>query len=564
MKKNLFAGMAALMLCGVFTSCSHDTDFAGNAVEQSIQQNYEQAFKARFGTPDPNQEWGFGVSSSRARTRASQSAPAPTYLAPTFNAQLAEAATKTGIAWNQGIDYGKIEFMAPYRSWDGSGWNDAFYLIESKPVASTYSEDYLAQIRNILLAEIPERENNLSKAVAPGYSITTTGGPVTLTPIYHNSSSADMISYYYYKVGTNPSVDEIKAMKKYTIGYMADPEVCKGTTDEEHYSFHHSTFSLVYVDEQGNASYEFPKGYEIHFIISNVDLAHNFDFNIFDRLDQNNVLTKTIHNYPEYYADGRLNTAIHRSGIDQWKLKEGQEETPHAAIFRIGEKSYVGFEDWIDLDFNDVIFEVTGTDGGTDIDDEDKDDWEEIRVIAEDLSVGEETDFDFNDVVFDVRRYTKTTKLHTLDQVEVILRAAGGTLPLYVDNKEVHLLFQADVDEMVNTNAKSKGLKGCDRGPVTFTLENPQGSTIGEIAKNIEVYVIKDGVKCVLSAPKGQIASKIGVKCDYVWCAERQDLDNLYSLDGQSLFKQWVQYILPDDGWYEYAKQSILKYKPAF
>ena len=505
MKKNLFAGMAALMLCGVFTSCSHDTDFAGNAVEQSIQQNYEQAFKARFGTPDPNQEWGFGVLSSRARTRASQSAPAPTYLAPTFNAQLAEAATKTGIAWNQGIDYGKIEFMAPYRSWDGSGWNDAFYLIESKPVASTYSEDYLAQIRNILLAEIPEGKNNLSKAVAPGYSITTTGGPVTLTPIYHNSSSADMISYYYYKVGTNPSVDEIKAMKKYTIGYMADPEVCKGETDEHHYSFHHSTFSLVYVDEQGNASYEFPKGYEIHFIISNVDLAHNFDFNIFDRLDQNNVLTKTIHNYPEYYADGRLNKAIHSSGINQWKLGEGQEETPHAAIFRIGEKSYVGFEDWIDLDFNDVIFEVTGTDGGTDIDDEDKDDWEEIRVIAEDLSVGEETDFDFNDVVFDVRRYTKATKLHTLNQVEVILRAAGGTLPLYVDNKEVHLLFQADVDEMVNTNAKSKGLKGCDRGPVTFTLENPQGSTIGEIAKNIEVYVIKDGVKCVLSAPKGSV-----------------------------------------------------------
>ena len=335
MKKNLLAGMAALMLCGVFTSCSHDTDFAGNAVEQSIQQNYEQAFKARFGTPDPNQEWGFGASSSAARTRAGQSAPAPTYLAPTFNAQLAEAAAKTAEAYTH-VGYDPIAFLAPYRSWEGSGWNDAFYLIESKPVASTYSEDYLAQIRNILLAEIPERENNLSKAVAPGYSITTTGGAVTLTPIYHNSSSADMISYYYYKVGTNPSVDEIKAMKKYTIGYMADPEVCKGTTDEEHYSFHHSTFSLVYVDEQGNASYEFPKGYEIHFIISNVDLAHNFDIAIFDKLDQNNVVTKNIKNYPEYYADGRLIKAIHSSGINLWKLGEGQEETPHAAIFRIG------------------------------------------------------------------------------------------------------------------------------------------------------------------------------------------------------------------------------------
>ena len=33
-----------------------------------------------------------------------------------------------------------------------------------------------------------------------------------------------------------------------------------------------------------------------------------------------------------------MNTAIHSSGINQWKLNDGMAETAHAAMFRIGEK----------------------------------------------------------------------------------------------------------------------------------------------------------------------------------------------------------------------------------
>ena len=236
-----------------------------------------------------------------------------------------------------------------------------------------------------------------------------------------------------------------------------------------------------------------------------------------------------------------------------------------AAVFSIGEKNYVGFEDWIDFDFNDVIFEVKGTEGGTPIDDVDE--WEEIRVIAEDLSVGQETDFDFNDVVFDVRRYTLTTKKHTEGEVEIILRAAGGTLPLYVDGHEVHQEFNVDVNEMVNTNAQRRGLKGADRAPVTLPVpaNHYSGTTIGEIANSIEVYVVKEGANCYLEAPVNGIASKIGVKCDFEWCDEREDIDNKYKLEGasDSLFKDWVQEILPSEGWYRYAKESIEEYKNA-
>lgn len=566
MRKNLFTGMAAILFCGVFTSCSHDMDVDTSAFEQSIQQKYEEAFKARFGNPAPDQTWGFGAS-SQARTRAANDAPTPTYVGPTYNAIMAQAATNTGNAFRSNqVTYSQIEFLKEYQSWDNSGWSDAFYQIDAKPRANIYSDEKLKAISDVILREIPEENDNRSKAVSPGYSLTTAGGPVTMTPIYHNSSSADKISYYYYKASEASSMtpEKIKALPKYTVGYMADPNVVKNGGQDQ-YSFYHDTFSLVYVDANGKASYDFPKGYEIHFIISNVDLAHNFDINIFDKVENGQVKTKQINNYPEYYADGRMNTAIHSSGINQWKLNDGMAETAHAAMFRIGEKDYVGFEDWTDLDFNDVIFEMTGTGGGTII--EGGDEWDELRVIAEDLQVGESTDFDFNDVVFDVYLYKKTTELHTAGEVWIILRAAGGILPLYVAGNEVHDLFGVDQDVMVNTNAKAKGLKGADRAPVAIMLNSSQynGTTINEIANSIEVKVIKDGVPFILQAPVGEIASKIGVGPEFNWCAERQDIDNKYKLTtGEPLFKQYVQGILPDLRWYQYAYDSILQFKPDF
>ena len=34
-------GMAAMVFCGVFTSCSRDTDLGGSNPQQSIQETYE-------------------------------------------------------------------------------------------------------------------------------------------------------------------------------------------------------------------------------------------------------------------------------------------------------------------------------------------------------------------------------------------------------------------------------------------------------------------------------------------------------------------------------------------
>ena len=152
----------------------------------------------------------------------------------------------------------------------------------------------------------------------------------------------------------------------------------------------------------------------------------------------------------------------------------------------------------------------------------------DYRVIAEDLTVSDKgNDFDFNDVVFDIKFDYPAGK------TTIILRAAGGTLPLQVGGVEVHGMFGVPVTTMVNTGGVSKD-------PVTFELDG----TFDYQPDKIEVKVQKDGNWVVLQAPTGKVASKICVAVDYDWCAERQDIENKYPN-----FAQWVKNTTPSEWW---------------
>ena len=190
-------------------------------------------------------------------------------------------------------------------------------------------------------------------------------------------------------------------------------------------------------------------------------------------------------------------------------------------------------------------------------------------MIAEDLTVDSDaegnSDFDFNDVVFDVVwTRTYTDEVLTSETVQVVLKAAGGTLPLYLDGKEVHQLYATanptlDIDQytMINTRAEARGLKGkSGLADITFTPDSYSGATIGEIANSIQIYVIKGGETCVLRAPKGDVASKVAVGIDFEWCNEREDIDDKYSLDdGTSLFKEYVKGALGDRWYYTFTER---------
>lgn len=272
MKKYLMTVMTAVALGGLFTGCTKEIEGGeGNSAAFDIVQNYENAFVNRFGQPAENQTWGFGP----ATTRAVVDQPSVTEGDYTYNAQMALAWEGVDAAIASGTSESQFDFMGSYVSWHNSGWSDKYYDVHGTVVASDLSNEFIAAATEVIVGSngnpglipeqgsIPDAPNNLSKAESTGYSIVTTGGPVTLTPIYHNSNSGDRLSYYYYPAGSKPSAAEIKTMPKYSLGEMSNPSQGGNT------HIYRNTYSLVYVDANGNCSYDFPANYVINFVISN-------------------------------------------------------------------------------------------------------------------------------------------------------------------------------------------------------------------------------------------------------------------------------------------------------
>ena len=153
-----------------------------------------------------------------------------------------------------------------------------------------------------------------------------------------------------------------------------------------------------------------------------------------------------------------------------------------------------------------------------------------VRIMAEDLgSIG---DFDFNDVVIDV--YINYNKYwHGADYGMIILRAAGGTMPLYVGDKdhEVHKMFGVDVTTMVNTN-----------GGTEYSVQRPivQWSFIPISANPIDIPLIventKENVNYEIGAKLGVAPGKFAVPTTVQWSPERINIKDTYPK-----FSAWVQ-----------------------
>ena len=205
-------------------------------------------------------------------------------------------------------------------------------------------------------------------------------------------------------------------------------------------------------------------------------------------------------------------------------------------------KKWVKWQAACDGYYSDWIVTLTEAkridDGDDDDDDDEVPEGFVCRIIAEDLTVGENSDFDFNDVVFDV-----------YSDGRLLVRACGGTLPLTVAGQEVHGLFGKSPGTMINT--------GWDGGTIdyvnTYRVIN-YGSAISslEAANNIPVVVTKNGQPITLTAKKAKVASKVAVGSDYEWCAEREDIDKKFRRkNGTKLFREYVIGHLNDD-WYQY------------
>ena len=145
------------------------------------------------------------------------------------------------------------------------------------------------------------------------------------------------------------------------------------------------------------------------------------------------------------------------------------------------------------------------------------------RIIVEDLKGNinattkvNSSDFDFNDVVFDAVTWKDVDKKNHL---KIILRAAGGQMPIYVAGKEVH----EDVGYMFNTVNPD----------YNFSKVLVQDSIIANDAStfdfnSIPVEVVVNGKTIAAGSNIGQAPEKIAVDLDYKWCKERMNIKDVY------------------------------------
>lgn len=145
------------------------------------------------------------------------------------------------------------------------------------------------------------------------------------------------------------------------------------------------------------------------------------------------------------------------------------------------------------------------------------------RIIVEDLKGNinattkvNSSDFDFNDVVFDAITWQDLDKRNHL---KLIVRAAGGQLPIYVAGKEVH----KGIGYMFNTSNPDYEF---GKVLVKDSIISVNAQTFD--FNSIPVEVLVDGAKVVAGSNIGEAPEKIAVGVDYKWCKERQNIKDVY------------------------------------
>jgi hypothetical protein len=151
-----------------------------------------------------------------------------------------------------------------------------------------------------------------------------------------------------------------------------------------------------------------------------------------------------------------------------------------------------------------------------------------VRVMCEDLGVSH-SDFDYNDVVFDI----KFTKIGDEITADIILRAAGGTLPLTIGGNEVHNLYGVSTTTMVNTEPG----KHNERGTRSFSVKlNGNYSNAHDAINALPVVVrLENGQVVRLTSNPGKPAEMFAVPVTTDWSDERVSIRDKYPT-----FVNWI------------------------
>lgn len=666
MKKYLITSTAALALCGLITSCTHDID--GLTPEESVAATYEKAFITAFGQPAPDQTWGFGpsVSTSRAMTRATEAEYSNSYaksytdyLNPSVDGKTTNQITISQMQAYTTFtdDYIKTNSTLTNPVYDGStpiylGDGKHFRVASDTEIREKFEVNGTWGIYNdvviyvegkmhlngntlngptIVVANggevIIDGETNMSNAgrivVLGGGKISGANGSIFRVNNGNPNYNAGTINYNgelnlngsnFYNCGT-VNVDLLRCTA--TGQFTNFGQITARTNMDAGDSYNCTIVNACHMTFTGDAG------------IGTLTLLNNSRLDVggkaqFNQADQY-LYANSMINVGSLYVNatkffGPANTsdfAIIKTGrviwvgnflINQdnnnWKSVQWQDsydwvsvaqpinpergtiyvDWDNTQLYNAQGGSKYGDMEWraIALSNFNYITEATSpvtipanecTGAGYNTNEEP--DENTVRVIAEDLTASAGNDFDFNDVVFDV-------ELKDNNVVYVYVRAAGGTLPLYLGEDdeavEVHGLFGQDTGIMINTGGTTKGYANCidNLAPKGISLRNPlagqaDATNVRQVAKAIKVTVIKKvngtSTPCLLKAEQGEATAKLCVGTDYQYTeggktypclTERTDIQGKFIYESElnseyrlkPKFPLYVKGVFGDD-WYK-------------
>lgn len=467
--------------------------------------------------------------------------------------------------------------------WENSGWADKFYDIEAtiEDVAD-FTNDERNELYKVLTGIMPENKDNSDKVLESEFFINTanyffadgTQKPITVTPV---RCGADLLGweslyYYYYNPAQVEGMSDdqralfLKSLPKYKLLECADALVGldKGNTPEERVAYakkyytnwrnttrRSRTYTLAYFGDgepsQGTTgSYQFPKGYRIG-LMFRVDSVPEHP----TLVSQTNTPVKSAVNF---YADSLLNNEANlyakwyygwNSAVRQTMNNYLGVNKSRAAIFSANGKAYIGFEDLVDKDYNDVIFEVNG---GVSIYEPKIEPENNVYTMAwEDTRLG---DYDLNDVVIKAERVDNTHVLFSLE-------ATGAWDELYLRNingqklnttTEVHAIFgQTGERSFINTvedDPHVAPVKELIEVPADFTFtDNKYLPYIYNKTKNNEVQISRQG-----EDPHGII-----IPNDFRYPREYKCIKLPYTE-----FSKWGEKKVDETDWYLHPNTSLI------
>lgn len=380
---------------------------------------------------------------------------------------------------------------------------------------------------------------NLDK-VEQGFSITSTGGEITLPFIYGATQNANRFGYIYYKDGQDPLTqphyilmndgrpqsniyynswggkqlnDNMELSTLFTYNYNAE-------TDAETLVYG-TEYKLAFFGENHDqpATYTIPAGYHIVFFIApyNGTSYNEYNFN---------------------YSLPELNARIgHKDGNSDCPTYYPERGAIKATAWTYNGCTFLGFEDGgNDEDLNDIVFWVEGRyDEDQDIPEvptttpiEETKEYQSWILACEDL--GDTDDYDFNDIVLEVVKKDDGT-------IDIKCLAAGGTLPaniLYdgMDLGEVHDMFGVPTSTMVNT------INITNYPYPTKTVYVGNDWTIADNINKFSIVVSQNAGNVnsvVIESPEeGKAPQIIVVPGEWEWPKERTSIESAYPA-----FRSW-------------------------